>query len=48
VVHGRDRELRVIGHFATDLDPTVLVVRGLSGIGKTSTVLHALKQVGAG
>jgi DNA-binding CsgD family transcriptional regulator len=48
VVHGRDRELRVIGHFATDLDPTVLVVRGLSGIGKTSTVLHALKLVGAG
>jgi DNA-binding CsgD family transcriptional regulator len=48
VVHGRDRELRVIGHFATDLDPTVLVVRGLSGIGKTATVLHALKQVGAG
>ncbi|MGI5189530.1 LuxR C-terminal-related transcriptional regulator [Promicromonospora sp. CA-289599] len=48
MVHGRDRELRVIGHFATDLDPTVLVVRGLSGIGKTSTVLHALKQVGAG
>lgn len=48
MVHGRDRELRVIGHFATDLDPTVLVVRGLSGIGKTATVLHALKQVGAG
>ncbi|MFD2797325.1 LuxR C-terminal-related transcriptional regulator [Promicromonospora vindobonensis] len=48
VVHGRDRELRVIGHFATDLDPTVLVVRGLSGIGKTATVLQALKQVGAG
>jgi DNA-binding CsgD family transcriptional regulator len=48
VVHGRDRELRVIGHFATDLDPTVLVVRGLSGIGKTATVLRALKQVGAG
>lgn len=48
MVHGRDRELRVIGHFATDLDPTVLVVRGLSGIGKTATVLHALKEVGAG
>ncbi|MFI6424003.1 LuxR C-terminal-related transcriptional regulator [Promicromonospora sp. NPDC050880] len=48
MVHGRDRELRVIGHFATDLDPTVLVVRGLSGIGKTATVLQALKQVGAG
>lgn len=48
MVHGRDRELRVIGHFATDLDPTVLVVRGLSGIGKTATVLHALKLVGAG
>ncbi|WP_369371034.1 LuxR C-terminal-related transcriptional regulator [Promicromonospora sp. Populi] len=48
MVHGRDRELRVIGHFATDLDPTVLVVRGLSGIGKTTTILHALKQVGAG
>jgi len=48
VVHGRDRELRVIGHFATDLDPTVLVVRGLGGIGKTATVLRALKHVGAG
>jgi len=48
VVHGRDRELRVIGHFATDLDPTVLVVRGLGGIGKTATVLQALRQVGAG
>lgn len=48
MVHGRDRELRVIGHFATDLDPTVLVVRGLTGIGKTATVLQALKQVGAG
>lgn len=48
MVHGRDRELRVIGHFATDLDPTVLVVRGLSGIGKTATVIRALKQVGAG
>ncbi|MCP2264811.1 LuxR C-terminal-related transcriptional regulator [Promicromonospora thailandica] len=48
MVHGRDRELRVIGHFATDLDPTVLVVRGLSGIGKTATVLQALRQVGAG
>ncbi|MBA8811478.1 helix-turn-helix transcriptional regulator [Promicromonospora sukumoe] len=48
VVHGRDRELRLIGHFATDLDPTVLVVRGLSGIGKTATVIRALKQVGAG
>ncbi|MFD6448081.1 LuxR C-terminal-related transcriptional regulator [Promicromonospora sp. NPDC060204] len=48
MVHGRDRELRVIGHFATDLDPTVLVVRGLSGIGKTATVIRALKLVGAG
>ncbi|GAA4721244.1 regulatory protein, luxR family [Promicromonospora umidemergens] len=48
MVHGRDRELRVIAHFATDLDPTVLVVRGLSGIGKTATVLQALRQVGAG
>lgn len=48
MLHGRDRELRVIGNFATDLDPTVLVVRGLSGIGKTATVLQALHQVGAG
>lgn len=46
MVHGRARELRVIGAFAAGLDPTTLVVSGLSGIGKTVTVLAALRRVG--
>lgn len=47
VVHGRDRELRLIGAFVTGLDPTTLVVSGLSGIGKSATVLAALHRIGA-
>ncbi|WP_419702947.1 helix-turn-helix transcriptional regulator [Promicromonospora sp. NFX87] len=47
MVHGRDRELRAISAFATELDPTTLVVSGLSGVGKTVTVLAALRQIGA-
>ncbi|WP_419702957.1 AAA family ATPase [Promicromonospora sp. NFX87] len=45
-VHGRDRECRAIGVFATDLDSTTLVVSGLSGTGKTSTVLAAMRGSG--
>lgn len=47
VVHGRDRELRLIEAFVTGLDPTTLVVSGLSGIGKSTTVLAALHRIGA-
>ncbi|MFE7503759.1 LuxR C-terminal-related transcriptional regulator [Promicromonospora sp. NPDC057488] len=47
-VHGRDRELRSIRSFAFDLDPTTLVVSGLSGAGKTTTVLTALERAGLG
>ncbi|MGI5190420.1 helix-turn-helix transcriptional regulator [Promicromonospora sp. CA-289599] len=47
VVHGRDRELRLIEAFVTGLDPTTLVVSGLSGIGKSTTVLAALHRLGA-
>lgn len=46
-VHGRDRECRVIGAFVTGLDLTTLVVSGLSGIGKSATVLAALDRIGA-
>ncbi|MFD7311075.1 hypothetical protein [Promicromonospora sp. NPDC059942] len=45
-IHGRDRECRAIGMFLRDLDPAVLVVSGLSGIGKTATVLAALHRIG--
>lgn len=45
VVHGRDRELRAIGAFVTGLDPTTLVVSGLSGSGKSVTVLAALHRL---
>lgn len=45
-VHGRERELRLIGAFATGLDPTTLVVSGLSGIGKSTAVLAALRRTG--
>lgn len=47
VVHGRDRELRLVEAFVTGLDPTTLVVSGLSGIGKSATVLAALHRIGA-
>jgi DNA-binding CsgD family transcriptional regulator len=47
VVHGRDRELRLVEAFVTGLDPTTLVVSGLSGIGKSTTVLAALHRIGA-
>lgn len=47
VVHGRERELRVIAAFATGVDPTTLVVSGLSGIGKSVTVLAALRRIEA-
>jgi DNA-binding CsgD family transcriptional regulator len=47
VVHGRDRELRLIEAFLTGLDATTLVVSGLSGIGKSTTVLAALHRLGA-
>lgn len=45
-VYGRDRESRVVGGFVTGLDPTTLVVTGLSGTGKTVTVLAALDRTG--
>ncbi|HEV6954661.1 MAG TPA: LuxR family transcriptional regulator [Promicromonospora sp.] len=44
MVHGRERELRVISAFATGVDPTTLVVSGLSGSGKSVTVLAALRR----
>ncbi|MFD7311073.1 LuxR C-terminal-related transcriptional regulator [Promicromonospora sp. NPDC059942] len=47
-VYGRDSELRLIGSFAFDLDPTMLVVAGLSGAGKTCTVMAALERAGLG
>lgn len=46
VVHGRERELRAIAAFATGVDPTTLVVSGLSGSGKSVTVLAALGRAG--
>ncbi|MGW2092368.1 hypothetical protein [Promicromonospora sukumoe] len=46
-VHGRDPELRVIAAFATGLDPATLVVSGPSGIGRSTTVLAALRRTGA-
>ncbi|MFE7506937.1 LuxR C-terminal-related transcriptional regulator [Promicromonospora sp. NPDC057488] len=47
VVHGRDREMRLIGAVATGLDPEILVASGLSGIGKSATVLAALHRIDA-
>ncbi|GAB4084334.1 hypothetical protein GCM10028784_09640 [Myceligenerans cantabricum] len=45
-LHGRDREMRTIAGVAAEIDPRTLMVVGLSGSGKTATVMNALRGLG--